>query len=319
MLLNNNSVILPFTHVRSCPELSGNDIELLRNGDTNSLPYFCQIIKTKKTMLTQQTPIAFSGNIPKYYDSFLGPMFFEPFALDMANRVGKIAPMELLELASGTGRLTKLLPAVLSKDAHIIASDINPAMVNFGRSIIEGDNVEWQQVDAVSLPFPDATFDCITVTFGVMFYSDRVKAFKEAFRVLKPGGTFIFSAWDEIKNNPMANIVNSTLKHFFPVDTPAFYTVPFSYHDENLINDNLHEAGFKNVAMEIVKLTGYSKSNDSAAKGLIYGTPTITAIEERDGEIINDVMEHLKREIAARFGTQSLPVPLQARIVSCVK
>ena len=270
-------------------------------------------------MLTQQPSIAFSGNIPAYYDTYLGPMFFEPYAIDMASRLGKLKPTSVLELASGTGRLTKLLPEVLPVNVSITASDINPAMVAYGQNRVKNKNVKWMEADAVTLPFSDETFDVVVAQFGVMFYSDRIRAFREAWRVLKPGGTFIFSCWDEIKNNPMAMITNGSLQHFFPVDTPAFYSVPFSYYDENLISSDLRESGFDDFRIELTALTGYSTSAAHAATGLIQGTPTVTAIEERDAEKLPLIMEHLENEITKKFGRVSMQVPLQARIVTAKK
>ena len=120
-----------------------------------------------QTQTPQPTPIAFSGDIPKFYDSYLGPMFFEPYAIDMAKRIQKIAPLNLLELASGTGRLTKLLKGVSATNAVIIASDINPAMVKYGEALVQDDTIKWVQADAVTLPFNNESFDCVVVQFGI--------------------------------------------------------------------------------------------------------------------------------------------------------
>lgn len=262
------------------------------------------------------TPIAFSGTIPKFYDSYLGPIFFVPYANDMAGRIKKLAPKNLLELACGTGRLTKLLPDVLPKDSKITATDINPSMLSFVKEHVKDDRIKWEIVDAVSLPFEDNSFDCIVVQFGVMFYSDRQKAFKEALRVLKPGGTFIFNAWDQIRNNTIALQAHETLVHFFPVDTPAFYSVPFSYYDETKIKNDMETAGFKNVNVELVKLKGRSNSASEAAKGLIQGTPTVTAIEDRDAAKLPLILEYLENRITNLFGKSNFDIPLQAFIVS---
>ncbi len=270
-------------------------------------------------MQTQTIPVAFSGDIPAFYDAYLGPMFFEPFALELAHRLGQSGPLQVLELAAGTGRLTRMLPSVLPAAAKITATDINPAMVRFGKNM-QGDNsTQWAEVDAVTLPFDDVRFDCVAVAFGVMFYSDRRQAFKEAYRVLKPGGTFLFTCWDEIEKNPMAQMAQETLRHFFPVDTPAFYTVPFSYHDENQIAGDLRAAGFDHIKIETKALTGYSQSAANAAKGLIHGTPTITAIEERNPDILPDLMVYLENKIAERFSAHLLQVPIQAHVVTVIK
>ena len=270
-------------------------------------------------MQSTQTPIAFSGNIPKNYDAYLGPMFFEPFAMDMANRVSKLPAQKILEVAAGTGRVTKLISSLFKNSASIIATDLNPAMVSFGKTQAVNENVTWMEADAHSLPFEDNTFDCVVAQFGVMFYSDKVKAFKEAYRVLKPGGTFIFNSWDEINLNPMAKQANDALKRFFPIDTPAFYTVPFSYFDDKQIISDVTAAGFAKPEIEKVWLTGYSSSSYDAAHGLIEGTPTITAIEDRDPKVLPELLTFLEKNIEKTFGAEALKVPLRARVVTCVK
>lgn len=267
----------------------------------------------------QQTPAAFSGNIPMYYDTYLGPLFFEPFAQHIAGRISQLSPSNILELASGTGRLTRLLPAAAARNASIIASDINPAMINYGRSKNYQAAIEWMEIDAVSLPFEDNSFDCVVVQFGVMFYSDKIKAFKEALRVLKPGGHFIFSCWDTLAHNPVPTIINQVLHEFFPVDTPAFYSIPFSYHSKKVIMSDLSEAGFKDISMDLLSLTGRCESAADAAKGAIQGTPTITAIEERDVQATLPVLKRVEDLIVEQFGSSGIQVPLQAHVVICAK
>ncbi len=266
-------------------------------------------------MITQQTNVAFSGSIPANYDEFLGPMFFEPFALDLAERVKKLNPSSVLVLACGTGRDTNLIAQALP-NAKIVATDINPAMLDYAKKKVKAVNIRWDVVDAVTLPFPDASFDCIVSQFGVMFYSDRPKAYAEAFRVLKPGGSYIFTAWDEIRNNPAAKITDETLTHFFPVNTPAFYKVPFSYFDEKQIRSDLALGGFKSSDIQVLKLKGWSASPANASKGLIEGVPVYTAIVERDAALLPAINKSLTDELESLFGIKDLSVPVQARVVT---
>lgn len=270
-------------------------------------------------MTTSSASIAFSGDIPAHYDTGLGPMFFEPYALDLAHLISRLAPQRVLELACGTGRITRLLPAVLPGGSTIRATDINPAMLAYARSAFPHPAVEWQQADAVKLPFTDHAYDVVVSGFGVMFYSDRISAYRETLRVLERGGAFVFTCWDDIQYNPMAALVNETLQHFFPDDTPAFYKIPFSYFDEALIDEELRSAGFTSIDIRVKSLTGYNRSAMNAANGLIKGTPAITAIEERAPEKVGDVLAHLERRISSTFGEFSLQVPLQARVVTAIK
>ena len=272
-------------------------------------------------MTTQQAvPIAFSGSIPPNYDNYLGPLFFEPFALDIAQRLRFLQPQAVLEVAAGTGRVTRHLPEVLPDGAIIVATDVNPAMVDFAKKQLKKHtSIQWDVVDAVSLPYQNKQFDCIVSQFGVMFYSDRRKAYAEAYRVLRPGGVFLFNAWDHINRNPAARLTDEILGHFFPTDTPAFYKVPFSYHDANQIQEDLQSVGFEIATMQVLQLTGYAASAEDAARGLLEGTPAYTAIAERDATLLPAMKKALAADLAALFGDRELHVPLQARMVMAVK
>ncbi|MBX2892183.1 MAG: class I SAM-dependent methyltransferase [Saprospiraceae bacterium] len=271
-------------------------------------------------MTHQAVPIAFSGSIPPNYDNYLGPLFFEPFALDMAQRIRHLSPNALLEVAAGTGRVTKHLPSALPEGALIVATDVNSAMVDFAKkSLKEYTSIQWEIVDAVSLPYQNKQFDCVVSQFGVMFYSDRRKAYAEAFRVLRPGGVFLFNAWDSLSRNPAARLTDETLTHFFPTDTPAFYKVPFSYHDATEIREDLQSVGFDIASMQMLKLVGYAATAEEAATGLLEGTPVHTAIMERDPTLLPAMKKALADDLAALFGEKDLRVPLQARVVTAVK
>ena len=272
-------------------------------------------------MTTQQAvPIAFSGSIPQNYETYLGPLFFEPFALDLAQRIHYLRPGALLEVAAGTGRLTKHLPDMLPNGAIIVATDVNPAMVDYAKEHLkEYTSIEWDVVDAVSLPYQNKQFDCVVSQFGVMFYSDRRKAYAEAYRVLRPGGVFLFNAWDHLNRNPAARLTDEVLSHFFPTDTPAFYKIPFSYHDANQIREDIESAGFEIASMQVLRLTGYAASAKDAARGLLEGTPAFTAITERDESLLPAMKAALAEDLANLFGEKDLHVPLQARVVMAVK
>jgi ubiquinone/menaquinone biosynthesis C-methylase UbiE len=271
-------------------------------------------------MIAYKDSIAFSGNIPDNYEKCLGPLFFEPFASVVAERIRQIQPLSVLEVACGTGRLTKYLPAGLSAGASITATDVNPAMLDYAKNILaEHKGIRWAVVDAVNLPYENEAFDSIISQFGVMFYSDRPKAYSEAYRTMKPGGTFFFTAWDKFEFNPAARLTNETLTEFFPIDTPAFYKVPFSYHDERQIHQDLASAGFKNIRMEILRVKGYADTAETAAKGLLEGTPVYTAIAERDETMFTPMRKALAEKLAFLLGNKNLSVPLQARLVTATK
>ncbi len=262
--------------------------------------------------------VQFSGSIPRNYDHHLGPLFFEPFAVPLAERIAALAPRSVLELACGTGRLTRHLLRRLPAGTRVVATDINPSMLDFAANTV-GGSVTWEAVDAVRLPYPDMSFDLVVAQFGVMFYSDRLEAYREALRVLKPGGRLLFTCWNNIEENPAARLTQDVVERFFPVDPPAFYTIPFAYNESMLIREEVLTAGFDRVQLELLEPAGHADSAASAAKGLLEGSPIHTAIIDRDPFLLPLMRTELETRLAARFGEDDLQVPLSAWAVEARK
>src|ERR1700730_9083527 len=198
---------------------------------------------------------AFAGSIPALYDRYLGPALFDPFAADLARRVADLVAGAVLETAAGTGRVTQALARVLPDNVSITATHLNQAMLDFAASQHGVERVAWQQADATALPFEDAGFDAVVCQFGAMFFPDKVAAYREALRVLKPAGRFLFNIWDRIEANEFAQITTEALAAQFPDDPPRFLPrTPYAYCRTDIVGDELNTAGFGNVAIEPVEL-----------------------------------------------------------------
>lgn len=268
-------------------------------------------------ILTETT--AYAGSIPAIYDRYLASLLFEPYAAETLTRLKALQPTSLLELASGTGILTRLLPEAFP-DAQIVASDIHPDTLQVARQKIKDHyNLRWEVIDATHMPLEDAQFDVVVANFGVMFFKDKPEAFKEAMRVLKPGGTFLFTVWDSITFNTACNLADTTVARFFPANTPGFFQLPYSYNDDYIIKRSLHAAGFSETDIEVVSQMGYSPSPADAAKGLLQGTPANTAIMERNGAALPAMEAALAEELRMHFGSKDIRVPMQAKVVRAVK
>src|SRR5258707_535004 len=175
----------------------------------------------------------FAGSIPEIYDRFLVPLIFEPYARDLAERLAQVKPHDVLETAAGTGVLTRAIASRLPVDARIVATDLNQPMLNLAATRQPGESrITWRQADALALPFEDQSFDVVACQFGAMFFPDKVQGYKEARRVLKPGGRFLFNVWDKISENDFADVVIGALAKIFPQDPPRFLSLgPHGYHD----------------------------------------------------------------------------------------
>jgi SAM-dependent methyltransferase len=258
----------------------------------------------------------FSGSIPAAYDRYLGPMLFQPYAEHIAARLAHHAPDTVLEVACGTGIVTKALLTALPS-AGIIATDLNDSMLDYARSRLPWtERLEWRQADACALPFEAARFDAVLCQFGLMFVPDKALAMREARRVLRPGGHLVFSVWDELACNPIGQIAHDTITNYFPDDPPDFYKVPFGLSDHALISALAANAGFGDIVLDTVKLEARSPTALDAATGLVNGNPVSAAIRERGVTDPSPIIQAVAEALARVGGGAPFRVPMQAIVIS---
>ena len=260
----------------------------------------------------------FSGSIPKLYETHLVPLIFEPYAADLAHRLASRSLTRVLEIAAGTGVLTRRMAAVLPESVSIVATDLNQPMVDLASAIGTNRPVEWRQADAMRLPFPDGLFDAVVCQFGVMFFPEKSTAFSEARRVLRSGGVLIFNVWDRIEENEFADTVTTALESLFPKDPPRFLArTPHGYCDPLTIERDLANGGFT-ASPRISTVAARSRAESSRVPAIAYcqGTPLRNEIEERDASRLGEATDLAAEAIARRFGQTAVDGRIQAHIVT---
>lgn len=259
----------------------------------------------------------FAGSIPEIYDTCMVPLIFAPYAADLARRVAAIAPARVLETAAGTGVVTRALAPLLDQSARYTATDLNPPMLERAAARQGVDpRITWQQADATHLPFAAESFDAVVCQFGAMFFPDRIDGYREALRVLRPGGRFFFNVWDRIEENDFARVVTEAAGAIFPDDPPRFLArTPHGYHDIEQIEAELRRAGFTTI--EITTLQHRSEAPDARTPAMAYcqGTPLRDEIEARDPNALPTVTDRAAAAMAALFGPGPVAGRIQAHIV----
>jgi ubiquinone/menaquinone biosynthesis C-methylase UbiE len=262
---------------------------------------------------------AFTGNIPEFYDKGLGPMIFVDYADEMARRAAALNPMRVLEIAAGTGIVTRRLRDQLPARAHLTATDLNPPMLEVARKKFrDGEKVEFQPADAMALPFPDGSFDLAVCQFGVMFYPDKDKSHREVLRVLKPGGHYLMSVWDSHGYNPFARIAQDVVERLLPEDPPQFYRVPMSCHQIDPLKEALIGAGFGEINIAVVPVTKEIPEAKGFARAMVFGNPLADQVRARGSDpekLVDAILQGLHRE----FGADPGRMPLQAIMFSAKK
>jgi ubiquinone/menaquinone biosynthesis C-methylase UbiE len=267
-----------------------------------------------------QADTLFVGSIPAIYDRYLGPFIFEPYAEDMAARVTRLAPRRVLETAAGTGIVTRAMARALPGEASITASDLNQAMIDYAATRTEAANVTWRQADALALPFADGAYDAVVCQFGVMFFPDKSAGYREARRVLRPGGTFLFNVWDRIEDNDVARVVTEAVAALFPADPPRFLArTPHGHHDVAVIREQLRQAGFGRIEIETVEKRGRAPSPRDPAAGFCQGSPLRGEIEARDAGRLEEATAAAADAVAARFGPGPIDSKIQAHVITAMR
>ena len=268
-------------------------------------------------MTAPDADTVFDRSVPLFYETHLVPLIFEPYAVDLADRLRARSLSRVLEIAAGTGVVTRRLATVLPEDVAIVATDLNQPMLDQAAAIGVARPVEWRQADAMRLPFKDASFDAVVCQFGAMFFPDRPTAFAEARRVLRPGGVFIFSAWDRIEENEFADVVTTAVGTLFPADPPRFLArTPHGYHDRAVIATDVVNGGFASPRIDTVAARSRATSARIPAVAYCQGTPMRNEIEARDASRLGEATEVAADAIAQRFGRGPVDGKIQAHVVT---
>jgi len=262
---------------------------------------------------------AFAGTLEEFYDRYLVPLIFAPYAEVLADRAKGLSPRRVLETAAGTGVVTEALARTLPSEVSITATDLNEPMIERGKVRPGTERVRWQQADAMQLPFLDGAFDLIVCQFGVMFFPDKRASFKESLRVLTPGGTYLFVLWDDYANmsdSPLwiaAQAVGDMLRR-----DPHTLVNP-GYFDEASIRADLAVAGFRDVKVDrIVRMASAASARDAAVI-TVQGSLLRTAIEMTDPSRLGEAAKAVEQVMLARFGEGPVEGETKALIVTATK
>lgn len=262
---------------------------------------------------------AFGGTLAEFYDRYLVPMMFAPYARVVADRVKRLLPRRILETAAGTGVVTEALARVLPFDVTITATDLHPAMIERAKARPGMERVNWQQADAMKLPFPDVAFDLVVCQFGIMFFSDKGASLNECLRVLMPGGTYLFLVWDDLANMPDSPnwIAAQTVGEMLGRD-PRSLLAP-GYFNEPTIRADLAAAGFRDVRVDRIARPARASSARDAAVIAVQGSLIRTAIEGAPHSRLDEATEAVERAMRIRFGEGPVEGRTKALIVTTIK
>ncbi|WP_181017583.1 class I SAM-dependent methyltransferase [Zemynaea arenosa] len=260
---------------------------------------------------------AFAGSIPELYERYLVPLIFAPYATDLAARARRHQPSDVLEIAAGTGAVTRRLVDDLPPSTRIVSTDLNQAMLDVASRRGTARPVTWQRADAMALPFADASFDLVVCQFGAMFFPDRPKAYAEVRRVLRPGGRFLFNVWDTLDENDFPRVVLEALRQQFAAQPPTFMQrIPHGYADPDVIRRDLIAGGFRH-SPEIVSVgaPSYADSAQLVAIAFCQATPMRAEIEALGSEALDTATRVAEDALIEEFGAGPVTGRIRAHVI----
>ena len=246
-------------------------------------------------------------------------MYFEPYAMEVPNRFSAHGLEKVLEIGCGTGRVTKHLRKALPDSCTLIASDISEDMLAFAKEKLKDQNIQWEIIDAQSLPFEDNSIDGVVSCFAFMFVEDKAKAFAEVHRVLKKGGFFLLSLWDKLELNGPSDTYRKIVKEYIPENLPKIYGLPYSLYEKDELENYLRNAGFVNIKVEQDQKMAKADSVKEAAFGLSRGGSLYNEIMSRNPAWVDEIQEKLEKELTKKYGDAPMKAPMSAVICEATK
>ena len=255
------------------------------------------------TLTKPKTDTSFTTDVALLYESTLVHLIFRPYARDLAERARDLAPSSVLEIACGTGVVTRALAEALSEECDIVATDLNEAMVAHGREVGTTRTVTWRQADVMALPYAEAIFDVVVCQFSVMFFPVRVAAYREVRRVLRPGGSFLFNVWNSIEQNEFADVVTKAVSALYPQDPPQFLArTPHGHGSPTEIESDVRNAGFETCALIQRDEVSVAAAPRLPAVAYCQGTPLRNEILAREPDGLERATAVAEKALASRFG-----------------
>lgn len=254
----------------------------------------------------------------QHYDKHQGPVFFEPYAIEIAARIEPSKVNVALEIACGTGRVTRHLRNTLPPSSTLIATDLSPDMMDVAKENLQQSNIEWQIADAQELPFEDDSVDLIVCAFGYMFVPHKVKAFAEARRVLRPGGKLLFTTWDKLELDAAPYAHRKAVRKYLG-ELPESFMYAFMLNDEEAIAGLLQKAGFSDIDIERVDKTATGPSAAAVADGLAMNGSLYDYVVSRNPGLAETIKDEIEKELAEKYGARPMKSPMRALFSTTIK
>lgn len=249
------------------------------------------------------------------YDAFFVPALFQAWTDRVIDAAQLQAGQRVLDVACGTGVLSRVAADRVGTDGSVTGLDINAEMLAVAAR--KAPHLDWRQGQAEALPFEDGTFDAVVSQFGLMFFDDRGAAVREMRRVLRPGGRLAVAVWDSLESSPGYAAMAALLQRLFGDDASNGIRVPFVLGDVAELRALFHVAELPDAQITTVKGTARFPSLEAWVYTDIKGWVLADLLDDEQFAQLREAAERALSPFVAVDGTVAFDAP--AHIVTAVK
>ena len=244
--------------------------------------------------MTTFNAIDYRGSAPENYEKFFVPAIGAPLAADLVSTAALRSGERILDVACGTGVVTRLAAARVGKAGAVAGVDVNPGMLAVARSVAPSDaTIDWYETSAEAMPLADASFDVVLCQMGLQFVPNKVQALKEIRRVLGPGGRVVLNLPGPVPEL-FVGMRDALSQHIDP-QSAKFVDVVFSLHDADQLKGLMAEAGFSDIVAERTQKT--LRLPGDFLWQYVHSTPLAALV----GKASDGQRDALSRDVVARW------------------
>ena len=261
-----------------------------------------------------------AGDMAENYEQYFVPAIFRPWATDLLDLTAPQEGERVLDLACGTGIVSRLAAERVGPSGKVIGLDINPGMLAVaGSATPAGASIEWRQGNAEDMPFPDKAFDLVICQQGLQFFPNKPVALREMYRVLAPAGRLALSVWRDIQHIPGYIALADALASHVSAEAAGFMHMTGSVADE--LEGLAVEAGFQKVAVRSASRKLHFSSPEAFVWEIIQCTPLawMTAVNQAGESTRANVINEVSAKLRPYVDDDGLTFPIEARVLTASK
>jgi ubiquinone/menaquinone biosynthesis C-methylase UbiE len=252
------------------------------------------------------------------YEREMVPAIFARWAPDMIELAQIRAGQRVLDVACGTGVVTRLLADRVGPGGHVVGLDLSPVMLAAARAGVRNANIEWREASAQSIPLPDSAFDAVVCQQGLQFFPDKATALAEMRRVLVPGGQLALAVWRSIEHAPAFQALEQALTRRIGAAKGAL--PPFGFGDAEAIRALVVGAGFREVRLRAdVKMTRFA-SAEHMVRSVASGAPSMLgALAEQGDAALDSIVVEVGEATRMYVDDEGLAFPQATHFITALR